>query len=229
MAKQSFVPRTDDKRKPWLKNFALKLPAYNVKYGIPAGELADTIAGEKYYSYWIDVLDGNVTYKQKVTGFKNEISNGVPPGAPLPVEPAAPVFGVVPPSVLPGIFPRAVSIGNRIKKHNDYVVSDGEDMGLEGAELLPPDLINSKPVLKIVLRAGQPLVQWKKEGFDALWIETDRDGTGYKFLAIDTEPDYLDTFALPPRAETWKYRAIFIFHDEKVAMWSDEVTVTVKA
>jgi len=131
---------------------------------------------------------------------------------------------------VPGIFPRAISIGKRVKSHIDYVVSDGEDLGLEGAEQDAPDIVTGKPVIKIVLIAGRPEIQWVKSDFDALYIEVDRsDAQGYKFLAIDTEPDYVDTFALPAAATTWKYRAIYMFHDEKVGMWSDEVSISVKS
>jgi hypothetical protein len=229
MAKEYFLPRTDSKKKDFQHNLGDKLTTYQAKYGISALEVTDTQNGDAYFTYWLDVLGEVDSYKQKVTQFKNEVRDGVAAGATASIEPVAPTFGPPPTAVAPGIFVRSASLGSRIKKHKDYVNSDGVDMQLEGVEKPGPDTINGKPTLTIVLKAGQPLLQWAKNNFDGLWIETDRDGAGWKFLALDTEPDYLDTAALPATAANWKYRAIYTFHDEKVGMWSDEVSVNVKA
>jgi hypothetical protein len=229
MAKEYFLPRTDSKKKDFQHNFGDKLPTYQSKYNITLAEVTDVNNGDAYFTYWLDVLGEVDAYKQKVTQFKNELRDGVPAGATAAVAPVAPTFAPAPTAVEPGIFVRSTALGNRIKKHKDYVSSDGVDMQLEGAEKPQPDTINGKPALKIIFKAGQPFVQWPKGGFDALYIEVDRDGLGWKFLAVDSEPDYLDTAALPATATAWKYRAIYIFHDEKVGQWSDEVTITVKA
>lgn len=230
MAKDYFLPRTDDKKSGWQHNLGDKLAAYKTKYGITTAEETDTKNGDAYFKYWLDALEETDSFKKKVTAFKNELRDGVPAGATASLPPAVPVFAAPPTAVEPGIFGRSTALGNRIKKNKDYVISDGQDMQLEGAEKAPPDVINGQPSLKIVLKAGQPLVQWTKGLFDALYIEVDRgDGKGWMFLAVDTEPDYLDTFALPASATTWKYRAIYIFHDEKVGKWSNDVNISVKA
>ena len=154
-----------------------------------------------------------------------EVSN-VPAGAEASLPPEVPVFAAPPTAVEPGIFVRSGSLGSRIKKHKDYVVSDGQDMGLEGADQGGPDTVNGKPGFKIVLIAGHPEIKWSKGLFDALYIEVDRgDGQGYRFLAIDTIPDYTDSYSLPAAAASWKYRAIYIYRDERVGQWSDEVSV----
>lgn len=229
MSKKYFLPRTDNGKTKWQHNLGDKLPAYNSKYGISATEVKDTQDGDAYFKYWLDVLSEINAFRQKVTAFKNELRDGVKAGASGSIAPEFPVFAAAPAAVEPGIFKRSVSLGNRIKKHKDYVVSDGEDMNLEGAEKASPDLINAQPEIKIVLVAGHPLIKWHKGSFDGIYIETDRDGSGWKFLALDTEPDFPDNFTLPPSAATWKYRAIYILHDEKAGKWSNEVSVQVKA
>ena len=52
---------------------------------------------------------------------------------------------------------------------------------------------------------------------------------GRKFLAIDTQPNYLDNSPLPPvgTSAIWKYKAVYILHDEEVGEYSDEVSITV--
>jgi hypothetical protein len=227
--KDYFLPRTDSKKSDWQHNLGDKLPTYKTKYGLSTTEVTDSQDGDKYFKYWLDVLGETDAFKRKVTAFKNELRDGVPAGATATLPPAVPVFAAAPTAVEPSIFSRSTALGNRIKKHKDYVVSDGNDMLLEGSEKPSPDVIDGQPVLKIVLKAGQPLIQWVKGLFDALYIEVDRgDGQGWKFLAVDTEPN-LDTAALPAAATTWKYKAVYIFHDEKVAKWSNDVSISVKA
>jgi hypothetical protein len=53
------------------------------------------------------------------------------------------------------------------------------------------------------------------------------DGQGFKFLANDTTPGYIDTTPLPAAPTKWKYRAIFRVDDAQVGMWSLTVEVTV--
>lgn len=231
MAKNYFLSRTDNGKSAFQHNLGDKLSGgagYKLKYGLTTPEVTDIVDGDKYFKYWLDVLDEVDAFKKKVTGFKNELRDGVAPGASASTPPAVPVFAAAPTAVEPGIFSRSTAIGNRIKKHKDYVVSDGNDMGLEGTAQPAPDLVGAQAQIKIVLIAGHPEIKWTKGLFDAIWIEVDRDGSGYKFLALDTIPDYTDTAALPARAETWKYRAIYIFHDDQVGKWSNEVSVTVK-
>lgn len=225
--KKYFIPNKDDKKGLWIHNFQSKLPTYKTKYNRTSAETDDMTKSSLYFNYWLNVLKVIDTFKQGVTAFKNELRDGIPAGATALSEPVLPTLDPPPAAVDPGIFPRASSIGASIKKHKDYVISEGEDMGLEGAELDPPDLVNSKPEIKLVLIAGRPVVMWKKLGYDALYIEVDR-GSGYAFLAIDTEPDYVDTFALPPAPQTWKYRAYYRLGDDNIGQLSDEVSIMVK-
>jgi hypothetical protein len=48
-------------------------------------------------------------------------------------------------------------------------------------------------------------------------------------LAIDTVPDYLDTYPLPAPGQTalWRYKAIYRIGDEQVGQWSDVVSQAV--
>ncbi len=59
-----------------------------------------------------------------------------------------------------------------------------------------------------------------------LWVDR---GSGFVFLAIDSEPDYNDTAALPAGGGVWKYKGIYRLHDEQVGQWSDIVSVSVGA
>ena len=52
----------------------------------------------------------------------------------------------------------------------------------------------------------------------------DRGAGTFVFLARDTVPDYLDTFALPAAraSAVWKYKAIYLLSDTPCGQWSDE-------
>ena len=128
MAKESFLPRTDSKKKDFQHNLGDKLPTYQAKYGISAAEVTDVNDGDEYFTYWLDVLNEINAFKEKITLFKNELRDGVAPGATAAIEPVAPVFAAPPTAVDPGIFVRSAALGNRIKKHKDYATSDGADM-----------------------------------------------------------------------------------------------------
>lgn len=228
MAKQSYLPSDDEGKTVWLANFVNKLSGYAVKYGIAAAETTDMTDSEAYWGYWFTYRQQFAEFQSKLTAYKNELRSGVDPGATPSVVPVPPVLGVAPTAVAPGIFVRATSIGNRIKKHNNYTIADGQDLGLEGAET-ELDLVNAKPVITVKLVAGVPRIVWKKQGYDGIEIHVSRNGAAYVFLAHDTFPDYDDTAPLPAAGQSalWKYKAIYTYKDERVGQWSDEMSVTV--
>lgn len=228
--KNIVIPRNDPKRVLWLSNFAAKLSTYSTRYGISAAEVTTITSMDTFYSYWINVLAQLREYASKVTGFKNEMADGAYTGAENPTTPAMPVFDTAPALVTAGIFPYAMSIVKRIKNHKDYAVSDGQDMGIEGEEIAEENANDAKPSISLVLiNGGHPEVQWTKKNMDAIAIYVSRSNSTWELLAIDTVPNYTDTFALPAngQAAVWKYKAIYRLDDTNVGQWSDEVSITV--
>ena len=53
------------------------------------------------------------------------------------------------------------------------------------------------------------------------------DGKGYGLLAYDTTPNYTDTAPLPATPVKWKYKGIYRVGDQRVGLWSNEVSITV--
>lgn len=246
MSKKSFVHRTDNGKLTWLNNFANKINTYAAKYNLSPAELADVLATRLYFAYWMDYLAQTKEYLLKVTAYKNEIRDGVAAGGSPSVQPTPPVFGPPPASVPPGGFKRMVDLGNSMKKKTVYTVADGQDLGLEGAEITPADPATLAPVLKSTISSGGfPLIKWNKpEGVAGIHLYVKRGGApastsptpgpgpvlaGFAYLASDTEPDYLDTTALPAagtsRLDT--YVAIYFDNDSHFGQWSNELKVTV--
>lgn len=228
--KQTIIPRNDPSRVIWLSNFASKLGTYATKYNITTAEVTTITTMDTFFSYWVNTLAQLREYVSKVTGFKNEMADGVDAGVENPTAPTIPTFDTAPTTVTTGIFPYAMSIVKRIKNHKDYAVSDGQDMGIEGEEITEESVNDSKPSLKLVLvNGGHPEVQWVKKNMDAIAIYVSRNNSTWELLAIDTVPNYTDTFSLPAsgQAAIWKYKAIYRLNDSNVGQWSDEVSVSV--
>ena len=122
-------------------------------------------------------------------------------------------------------------LAGRIKAHTAYTLADGQDLSLEGAEEAQPDPETTKPDIKaVIVTGGRVEIRWKKQGFTGVRIEVDRgDSQGWRFLTVDTEPDYVDT-VLPAAGAValWKYRAIYLQGDEQFGQWSDVAEITVR-
>ncbi len=229
MSKRSFMPFADAEKDSWLKNFANKLGTYNAKYGVTGAEVTDTQNGSANFTYWLNYVNQYRDYLAKLSAYKNELRSGVAAGALASVAPAPPTLAAAPAVVPPGIFVRATSIGQRIKAHKDYTVADGNDLGLEGAEVIPDDMATIKPVIDVrLVNGGQPEIIWKKKSADGIDIYVDRGTGSFQYLATDTVPNYIDTFTLASgTAAVWKYRCIYRLDDTQAGQWSDTVSVTV--
>ena len=226
MPKAYFVPTDDPRKKDWLNHLAGELPAHAATVGVGAAEVSSVQADALFFTWVMDAKTKYDAAAQQWTAFKNAARNGKAPATgPLPV---APVLAAAPPAVAPGIFLRVPALCARIKKHPGYTNAIGQALDIIGAEQTV-DLANAKPVLTMTLQAGHPNAGWTKGDFHAVKIKVDRGNGVFVFLAVDTVPDYLDTFALPaPGASAlWKYQAIYILNDEEVGQWSDVVSIAV--
>ena len=227
--KISFVPQGDAGRDLWLKNFANKLPQYAAKYNINAADQTDISKSSAFYSYWLNYNNQLEEYNRKLRRYKNELRDGIEQGATPSILPAFPSPGAPPATVLPGIFDRAVSIANRIKKHIAYTSADGLDMGIESPVAAPvTDFENMQPVLKLrLVGGGQVEVMWTRKNMDSVEIHVDH-GEGYEFLSFDSHPNFTDPYSLEPgETGVWHYKAIYIKNDKRVGLWSEDYSITV--
>jgi hypothetical protein len=239
MAKQNWFPKKESARRTLLNNLADKLPgAYANKYGITAGELITLGDFRLWFSWILDTLEAVRQKAQGYTGFRDALGYGkgtatgsltLPPALALAATPATtatPPVAIVP---LANGWKFTASIVNRIKGHAAYAVADGEDLGIIGAEEQAADPETTKPELKLVrVGGGHVEVQWKKSGFTGVRIEVDRGNGQWTFLAIDTEPHYVDTLALAPGTTAlWKYRALYLDGDQPFGQWSDPASIAV--
>ena len=228
MAKKSFLPRSEAEKSAWLNNFAAKLPTYAAKYLVPTAVVTAIQQDAAVYKYFLDYTNQVAEYTRKLTQFKKELSQGANTNLVVPTLPAAPV-SPFPPSA--GIFRRASSWANIIKKSLAYLESDGLDLGLEGSELSASLRSVLKPTIALrLIEGGRPEIVWQKGQADGIEIYVDRGSGTFEFLNIDLKPNYIDIAPLPATgvAQVWKYRAIYRLDDHSVGQWSDTVEISVK-
>lgn len=238
--KKSFLPKGDPELAIWLRNLSAKINKYASKYLLTDEEIDKLQKGAAFLIYWITTVEQVRAKMQGLTAYKNEVRDGLPAGGGASVMPQSIDFSP-PPAVSPGVTPYILSIVGRIKSNQTYTVADGKDMGLEGAEQFL-DRLNLKPIFKIELEGGRPNLIWTKGLTDGVKIKVARfapgelpelssapDAKTFKLLAMDTQPDYIDTFPLPPfgQSAVWMYVMIYVIDDEEIGQWSDPVMVTV--
>ncbi len=161
-----------------------------------------------------------ITFKNILKkGESNIISNNAP---------TLPVLDVAPNSVAPGIVFRFTTMVNRLKSHQNYTTAIGQNLGIEFSAAQKLDLDNAQPILKVVMRAGKVNLDWKKGKFEGIIIEKD-SGAGFITLDKDLHPNFIDNSVMPLGGQSaiWNYRAMYLFGDDKVGLWSSVVTATV--
>jgi len=232
MAKNPYLPSDDPGKATWLNTFSQKisvagssLPTRGEELGLSAAEVTQTAADALMFSFCIQNQDSFKNEKEERTDYKNLVRGGAEGVAmdPYPTSPS-----VTPPEAVPqGIFKRIPKLVGRIKKNANYNTPLGEDWGIIGDEqVFDPNTL--KPEIELLVVAMGVLVKWKKGFAEAIRIYVDR-GSGFVWLATDSEPDYLDTVAMPATAATWKYKAVYEIDGEAVGQFSDEAEVQVQA
>ncbi len=230
MVNASFLPTDNAGKAVWFNNFALKLPLHANKYAILPQEVADMEASSLYFSYVVTYNRQIDEYKTNITAYRDELRDGSKHFGITQNLPALPIFAP-PPTVVPnGIFKRALSLAQRIKKHTQYAEADGRDLGIIGEQAIH-DWHKAKPHFTIrLVEGGHPEIVWIRGKMDGVEIWVNRDGgEEFNFLAYDQRPNYTDMYALPlaGKAVVWRYKLIYRYKDKQTGMWSDVATVNV--
>ena len=215
----------------WLRNFRNKIPNYQVPLGYAADDIT-AIQADCDRQVWLleTFQEAAQSFAQSVTAHIRRLQNGTGNALVAPPTFTLPAAPVPPANVLPGAFKRLTTFIRNLKTRPGYGASIGQDLGVIGAEQPAPDAQTTKPAIKAVLVTGGHVeIQWKKLGFTGVRIEVDRGNGQWVFLAIDTEPHYLDTLTpAPGTAAVWKYRAIYLLGDQPFGQWSDTATIAVQ-
>jgi len=215
-----------------LSNFAGKIDNYAGRLDVSDPEITSIKNDSAYFNYVLDAQNRVKQFSKDWTAYKNILRSNPKAvnlgDAPVWILPPAPAGT---PGTAADISTRFGRLIQRIKGHDNYNEGIGHDLGIIAitGSITPADLAGLKPVLKVHLVAGQPVIEWKKGDADSIEIFK-AEGTGeFKFLEMDLYPHYQDKSPLPAAGQSaiWKYRAIYRLGDERVGQWSDDVTVSV--
>lgn len=228
MTKNHYMPFTDEGKVTWLNNFSAKLPDHAAVLGLSPTQLTSVNNDAIMFSYIVNLVNAFKAGQSERVGYKDILKNGAEntPLSPVPVfnNPTAPT--VVP----AGIFIRIGRLVRFIKSNPSYNESIGSNLGVIGAEA-DESTMEMKPILKINLDAGKPVIAWKKGKADSIDIYVDRgDGKGFIYLANDSAPDFTDKSDITSNEKIaeWKYKAIYRIKDEQVGSFSDDTAIMVK-
>ena len=223
----NYLEKNDEKFAIQFANFGSKIDLYKTTFGLTDEEVA-SIQKDATFNQWAVTNFKKVdTYKRNWTSFKNILRKGES-NVTSNTFPEAPILDAVPELVAPGVTFRFTTMVNRIKAHQNYTTAIGQNLGIELSVSQRIDLDTAQPTLKVVLRGGKVNLDWKKGKFDGIVIEKD-SGSGFIVLDKDLHPNFIDNSPMPSSGQSavWRYRAMYLFSDGMVGIWSDIVTTTV--
>ena len=226
MTTNSYMPNTDSSKADLLDHLAHTLPLYKALLEISDQAMTTLTTDAGDFRFAFNTSDDAKAFGQGWTAFKNLLRDGGGDIRPWPVAFVPPQSPSV--SIKPGIIPRLSLLIAQIKAHRNYTEAIGKDLWIIASkQVIDPS--TWKPVLGIRLQADHPLIIWTKGDAAALEIWVDRGDGNFALLAINTEPYTVDKGDLPApgSSQIWRYKAIYLLHDERVGQWSDIISATV--
>ena len=231
MSKKDFMPNDDEAKAALFLHVKAALPQFFTVLGISAAtaEVSSQAADATVFDFLLKQQQQLLAAAQQATASKNRLRDGDPANPNVVVDlnfPTGPAS--VPSPRPPGVVPRFRLFVKFLRGRTGFTEPMAEALRIVGDETSAPDLSTITPQISARMKGGQPEIVWAKQGMTALEIEVDRgDGQGWRFLTIDSVPNYLDTQAMPAAPAKWKYRAIYRLKDERVGQWSAVVEAMV--
>jgi hypothetical protein len=230
MNTKSYLPSTDADRVIWLNNFSAKIGTYASVAGITPAEVTSVRNDAAFYSYIENMVESYKQVTKNVVGYKSQLKHAVAQEH-IGVIPPLPTFGPAPTTVPEGIFDRVIKIVARIKSslgyNNDTI---GQDLGIVAPSSVF-DITTLRPLLKVRLDAGRPLIKCAKNDTDGIDLYADRnDGTGFQLVGRLFKTEFIDTANLPTGTvlAEWSYKAMYVIGNDNVGLMSSVESVLVK-
>ena len=222
-----WIESNDERFSLQLDSFSSKVGAYAVLFGLSAAEVEQIEKDSAYFKWSITITKRFADTKKSWTGFKENLRFGVPNVTSNPI-PQPVTVEPIPDEVPLGIQSRFASMANRIKASSNYTKAIGYALGIEDVVQNRQPLDSAKPPLKVGMNGGNVILHWKKGIYDGIVIEKD-SGNGFVVFDKDFQPSFTDPTAIPPGSQSavWRYRAMYLFKDNRVGQWSDSVAITV--
>ena len=226
MTTSSYMPGTDNGKADLLDHLANTLTTPAPLLMISDEDVASLKIDALAFRYSLLTL-GEIQASSQCWGAdKNNLRDGGNGSGEWPFIPTLPQPIATP--VSPGIILRLSALVARIKASKNHTEAIGKDLWIVVSKQII-DPTTWKPALGIKIQAGHPIILWTKGNAAAIEIWVDRGDGHFSQLAINTEPNTTDNWPLPPAGTSamWRYKAIYLLHDEQVGQWSDVISVSV--
>ena len=206
----AYFPPAQPEQVIWLDNWITELPKHGPTTGFTAGEITASVADATWAKYCIErVGPGAKTWGQSITAAIKTNLYTLSTGSPVPFT-AFTLPTPIPTQVQSGALKRIFDLVSVMKTRPTCSPSIREALRIIGEEEpVNPDAV---PKLgKIIVRGGEVIIPFTKDGNLGVWIECSIDGGPWQFVVIDTNSPYNDARPVtPPKtAEKRRYRLCF--------------------
>jgi hypothetical protein len=210
-----------------VQNFQAKAPQYAAQLGYTA-EQVDEICNA-----FLGAVNAAEQCRQTMvamTAWRDQVLNGAPAGQPAPQAPVFPVVGTVAYPV--GVIKMLFDLRDRIVLSPNYTEAIGEDLGIVGAQITPPQPpANIAPSFKSVTPASGYSVQIRgsMQGMDAMRVEYAPQGGSFRTVAFltNTPASFNIVPADPGKPESGRLRAVYVRKNADFGRFSSEYPVTI--
>ena len=228
MYRPSFIPRNNADLDIFLRNFVGKLPQHAAVLNISAAEIAALTADSAMLTYFLTQLKWFEAEWEKRREYGKTFIDGEL-GAIMGAFPGISTPPAAPAAVPAGLIRRLVNMIIKIMhtaSYNEYI---GRDFGIVVAtKTKTTSKADSKPILRITLEGGRPVIKWVKGSMDGVDLYVDRnDGKGFVMLYGCNGAKYKDMSVLPDVITTWTYKAVYKIGVEQVGSFSEASSIAV--
>ncbi len=158
-------------------------------------------------------------------------NHSLPGGPMMPSVPQLPGPTTVAVQLEAGFFGFFTGIVAQIKNHQAYDVADGQLLGIEGAQVTPPDPATTIPLLAgEVFTSGQPELSCRKGVFQGYKVWLTRPGQPKKEIGFSTSRRFNVEEPLPASgtAEIWSFETQYRYQNLPFGQVSQPINLTVR-
>ena len=244
MPKAYYLPSTDAGIAAMLAAFDNAANANSgalaTKYVLTNAELSRVRQARAVWQWFLDSLAVGRDWAQGFTGKRDLMFIGLPTGAVAtpggPTLPVIPSYVPVPPGATitallePAFFTFFGSLVTRIKSNQFYDPADGQLLGIEGADIPPPDPATVPVVTGDLFHSGHPGLTCKKGVFDGYTVWLTRPTQAKKQIGFSTARHFEVTETLPAAgvAEVWTFEVQYRYKGAAFGQISQPLELAVR-
>ena len=208
-----------------LSNFATQLPAHKAVLGFSDPELEEALNDANFMQWTVKTNSAYENYAHAIKTFMHDARHKKGNAELAP--PSAPVVDGMPKAVPSGIQPRFAQKAAKARAATGATETILKALGIVSTGSGGTSHPGEAPDLQVTPNAGYPELSFHLKGHSAVNIYKD-SGTGSKFFKTLHHSSYKGT-ELPAGGQTaqFKYKAIYLVHDEETGAMSAEVSVAV--